>query len=65
LLKKKFEGGISSRNIGVRSPTKPSSGLGFPKLVCKGVNDVIGEIIDVDCSYPIIFGVPEEVAGVE
>jgi hypothetical protein len=48
LLKKKSEGGISSGNIGVRSPTKVSSELGFPKLVCKGVNDVIGEPISVE-----------------
>jgi hypothetical protein len=65
LLKKKFEGGISSGKIGVRSPTKVSSELGFPKLVCKGVNDVIGEIIYVEGSCPVVFGVPVGVAGVE
>jgi hypothetical protein len=65
LLKKKLEGGISSGEIGVRSPTKMSLELVFPKLVYKGVNDVIGEIIVVECSCPIIFGVLAEVDGFE
>jgi hypothetical protein len=65
LLKNKFEGGISSRKIGVRSLTKVSLELGFPKLVYKGVNDVIGEIISVEGSCPVVFGVPTGVAGVE
>jgi hypothetical protein len=42
-----------------------SSELGFPKLVCKGVNDVIGDLIVVECSYHVVFGVPTEVYGGE
>jgi hypothetical protein len=65
LLKKKSEGGISSGEIGVRSPTKVSSKLGFLKLVCKGVNHVIGEPISVEGSCHVVFGVPAGVVGVE
>jgi hypothetical protein len=42
-----------------------SSELGFPKLVCKGVNDVIGEITIVECYCLVVFGVPIQVVGVE
>jgi hypothetical protein len=38
---------------------------GFLKLVCRGVNDVMGEEIYVECCCPIVCGVPTEVAGVE
>jgi hypothetical protein len=65
LAKKKSEGGISSGKIGVRSPTKVSSELGFLKLVCRGVNDAMGEAISVECCCPVVFGVPTEVVGVE
>jgi hypothetical protein len=36
--------------------------LGFPKLVCKGVSDVRGDIIVVECSWPVVFGVLARVA---
>jgi len=65
LLKNKSEGGISSRKIGVSSPTKVTPELGFPKLVCRGVNVVMGEAISVECCCTIVFGVPAEVVGVE
>jgi hypothetical protein len=65
LLKTKYEGGISSGKIGVRSPTKVSSELGFMKLFCRGVNDVIGEPISVEGSCPVVFGVLAGVVGVE
>jgi hypothetical protein len=48
LLKNKSEGGISSGEIGVRSLIKMTLELGFPKLYCKGVNEVIGEPISID-----------------
>jgi hypothetical protein len=51
--------------MGVRSPTKVSWELGFPKLVCRGVNDVIGEVILVEGSCPVVFKVPVEVSSVE
>jgi hypothetical protein len=35
-----------------------SSELGVPKLVYKGVNEGMGEIIVVDISGPVVFGVP-------
>ena len=65
LLKNKSEGGISSSKIEVRSPTKVSSELGFPKLVCKGVNDVIGESVSVEGSCHVVFGVLAGVVVVE
>jgi hypothetical protein len=58
LLKNKSEGGISSGNMGVRSPMKVSLKLGFPKLVCRGVNYVIGEPISEEGSCPVVFKVP-------
>jgi hypothetical protein len=48
LLKKKFEGGISSGEMGVRSSTKTILELGFLRLNCRGINDVIGVPIFVD-----------------
>jgi hypothetical protein len=63
LLKKKSEGGISSGEIGVRSLTKMISELGFPKLDCRGVNDVIGVPISVDCCFSTVLAAG--VAGVE
>jgi hypothetical protein len=42
-----------------------SSELGVPKLVAKGVNEGIREIIVVELSRPIVLGVPAEVTGVE
>jgi hypothetical protein len=45
LLKKKSEGGISLGKMGLRSPTKTILELGFPKLVCRGVSDVMGVAI--------------------
>jgi hypothetical protein len=65
LLKKKFEGCISSGNIGIRTPTKVSLKLGFLKLVCKGVNDVIGESISVEGACLVLFRIPTGVVGVE
>jgi hypothetical protein len=65
LLKRKYKGGISSGNMGVRSPTKVILELGFPKLVCRGVNDVLGEEISVECCCPVVLGVPVGVNGVE
>jgi hypothetical protein len=59
LLKKKSEGGISSDEIGVRSLTRMISELGFMKLDCRGVNDVIGVLISVDCYCSVVL-----VAGV-
>jgi hypothetical protein len=60
LLKTKYGGGISSGKIGVRSPTKVSLGLGFLKLVCRGVNDVIRELISVEGSCFVVFGCRQE-----
>ena len=59
LLKKKYEGGISLENIGVRSPTKMTSKLVFPKLDYIGVNEVIRVSIFVDgcCSTILVAGV--------
>ena len=65
LLKNKSEGGISLGKMGIISPKKVSLELGFPKLVCKGVNDVIGEPILVEGACPVVFGVPTKVAGIE
>jgi hypothetical protein len=65
LLKMKSDGGISLGKIGVRSPTKVSSELGFSKMVCKGVSDVIGDKIYVEGSCPVVFGVLVGVAGIE
>jgi hypothetical protein len=65
LLKNKSEGGISSSEMGVRSPTKTISELGFPKVVCRGVSDVMGVAISVDwCCYDV-FEVTTGVVGVE
>jgi hypothetical protein len=61
----KSEGGISLGKIGVRSTTKVSLELGFPKLVCRGVNDVIGEPISVEGTCHVVFKVPIGVASVE
>jgi hypothetical protein len=63
LLKNKSEGGITLDNIGVRSLTKMISKLGFLKLYCRGVNDVIGVLIFVDCCCSIVLAVG--VVGVE
>ena len=65
LLKKKSKGGISSGNMGVRSPTKTISELGFTKVVCRGVNDVMGVAISVDWFYYDVFEVTIGVVGVE
>jgi hypothetical protein len=54
LLKKKFEGGISSAAIGVRSSMNMTSTFGFPWLDCKGVNDLIGLPISVDGCCPAV-----------
>ena len=64
-MKKKSEGGISSVNIGVISPTKVSSELGFLKLVCRGFNDAMGETIYMECCCVVVFGVLVEVVGVD
>ena len=42
VLKKKFEGGISSSEIGVRSLAKITSEPGVLKLECRGVSAAIG-----------------------
>jgi len=34
-------------------------------MVCKGVNDAMGEEISVECCCPIVFGLQVEVANVE
>jgi hypothetical protein len=65
LLKKKSEGGISSSEMGVRSLTKIISELGFPRLDCRGVNDVMGVPISVDYCCSVVFEVPAGVDGVE
>jgi hypothetical protein len=44
---------------------KVSSKLGFLKLFCRGVNDVIGDINYVEGSCPAIFRVPVGLVGVE
>jgi hypothetical protein len=63
LLKNKSEGGISSGKIGMRSSTKMTLELGFPKLDCRGVNEVIGVPISVDgCGSTIL---TTTVVGVE
>jgi hypothetical protein len=61
LLKKKSEGGISLSEMGVRSLTKIILEVGFPKLDCRGVSDVMGEAISVECCYSMVF---EMLAGV-
>jgi hypothetical protein len=63
LLKKNSKGGISSGEIGVRSPIKMTSELGFPKLYCKGVNEIIGEPISLDSCFLALLAA--EVDGVE
>ena len=65
LLKKKFEGGISSSEMGVRSSTKTISELGFLRLNCRGVNDVMGVPISVYCCCSVVFEVPTGVVGDE
>ena len=65
LLKKKSEGGISSGEMGVRPSTKKISELGFPRLNCRGVNDVMGVPISIDCFYSVVFEVPAGVVGDE
>ena len=65
LLKKKSEGGISSGEMGVRSSTKTISKLGFLKMDCKGVINVIGVAISVDYCCSVVFEVPAEVVGDE
>jgi hypothetical protein len=62
-LNNKSEEGISSRNIGVRSPTKMNSKLGVLKLDCKGVNEVIGVPISIDCCCSVVL--EASVAGVK
>jgi riboflavin synthase alpha subunit len=62
LLKKNYEG-ISSGEIGVRSPIKMTLELRFPKLDCNNVNEVIGEPISVDgCCSTVLAA---DVAGIE
>jgi hypothetical protein len=63
LLKNKSKGGISLGEIGVRSLTRMISELGFPKLDCRGVNDVIGVPISVYCCFSDVLEVG--VAGVK
>ena len=65
LLKNKNEGGISSGEMGIRSPAKTILELGFPKLVCRGVSDVMGVEISMDCCCSVVFEVTTGVAGVE
>jgi hypothetical protein len=65
LLKNKSKGGISSGEMGLISPTKTCLELGFPKLVCRGVSDVMGVEIFVDYCYYVVFEVTSGVAGVE
>lgn len=65
LLKKKSEGGISLGEMGVRSSTKTISELGFPKLDCRGVNNVMGVAISVDYCCSVVFEVPAGVVGDE
>jgi hypothetical protein len=48
LINKKSKGGISSAKMGVRSLTKKNLELGFLKLDCRGVRDVMGVEISVD-----------------
>jgi hypothetical protein len=62
-LKKNSQGGISSGEIGVRSPIKMTSELGFLKLDCNGVNEVIGVLISVDGCFSVVFAT--DVVGVE
>jgi hypothetical protein len=54
LLKKKSEGGISSAEIRVRSSIKMTSELGFPRLDCKGVNEIMGLPISVDGCFSVV-----------
>ena len=63
ILKKKSEGGISSGEMGVRSLTKTILELGFPKLDCRGVNDVMGVPMFLDCSCSVVFDVLAGVVG--
>jgi len=42
-----------------------SSELGFLKLVCRGVNDAMGEEISMECCCPVVFGASTEVVDVE
>jgi hypothetical protein len=51
--------------MGVRSFMKTISGLGVPKLDCRGVNDVMGVPIFVDCCCSVVFEVPAGVVGDE
>jgi hypothetical protein len=65
LVKKKSEGGISSGKMEVISPTKTILELGFPKLVCRGVNDAMGEETSVECCCHVLLGMSAGVARVE
>jgi hypothetical protein len=46
-------------------PCLVSPELGFSNMVCRWVNDAMGEEILVECCCPVVFGVPVGVAGVE
>jgi hypothetical protein len=49
VLKKRFEGGISSRGIEVRLPAKITLELGVLKIDYRGVSVEIGLPISVNC----------------
>jgi hypothetical protein len=54
LLKKKSEGGISSAEIRVRSSIKMTSELGFLRLDCNSVNEIMGLPISVDSCFSVV-----------
>jgi hypothetical protein len=63
VLKKFFEGGISSSWIGVRLLAYINSILGVPTLHCKGVNAVIGLPTSVNCIPSIALEVSIGIVG--
>jgi hypothetical protein len=63
LLKKNSDGGISSGAIGVRSYTKLILKLGFPKVDCNSVNEVIGAPISLDDCFSV--ELDTKVVGIE
>ena len=49
--------------MGVRSSIKTISKLGFLRMNCRGVNDVMGVPIFVYCCCSVVFEVPTGVVG--
>jgi hypothetical protein len=54
LLKNKSEGDISSVEIRLRSSIKMTLKLGFPRLDCKGVNEIMGLPISMDGCFSAV-----------